>query len=157
MQSSITCRGHPKRTLGSSATASGVERSWEPRGRNCYAREVAGRNLSHSEMLRERGSRRLNAWRASTIEVVGFERPPPLAHALTQRVQVERTVVPEVLVGALGRLREEILQSEPRLQCRLERTQADRVHEHEPAKPVTVLTGAAGRDGAGDQLSHPSR
>jgi len=138
LQSSITCRGHPKRTVGSSATASGVDRSWEPRGRNCYAREVDGRNLSHSEMLRERGSRHLNAWRASTIEIVGFERPPPLAHALTQRVQVERTVVSEVLVGALGRLREEILQRE-RLQCRLERTQADRVHEHEPAKPVSVL------------------
>ena len=54
-------------------------------------------------------------------------------------------------------LREEIRQGEPELRRRLERAQAERVHEHEPAEPVAVLTGEAGRDGAAEQLSHQSR
>ena len=57
----------------------------------------------------------------------------------------------------LGRLRDEFGQGEPELRRRLERRQAERVDEHQPAEPVAVVAGEAGRDGAAERIARPAR
>ena len=42
----------------------------------------------------------------------------------------------------------------PEVRCRLERRQAERVHEHQLAEPVAVVAGEAGRDGPAQRVAH---
>ena len=81
-QSSITCSGQPKRALASSATASGVARSWRPQIRvvGTASGRVPRSGSRAPRTLHQRGNGGLNARRAGAIEVVGLERRPLLAH-----------------------------------------------------------------------------
>ena len=70
------------------------------------------------------------------------------------RVQIEGASPPETVVRVLGRLRDEFGQGQPELRRRLERRQAERVDEHQPAEPIAALAGEAGGDGAAEDLPH---
>src|SRR5829696_2122507 len=88
--------------------------------------QVRRRDRRYPELLHEGAESGLYARCAGTVEVVRLERLPALAHPLAQTAQIERAVLPEVVVCALGRLREEVVQCEPEVRRWLEPIQAER-------------------------------
>ena len=56
-----------------------------------------------------------------------------------------------------GRILEEAVQRAPETRRRLERHQAQRVHEHQPVEPIAVIGGEASRDGAAEPVPDQNR
>ena len=137
-----------------------VARSWRPQisvvGTAIRARSAGG-IARQPELAHQRAERPCAPGVAGAVEVVGGERLPALAHPLAQAVEVERALAPQAVVRAprsVARGSASSASAEPRRG--LERGQAERVHEHEPAEPVAVVGGEAGRDRAAERVARPA-
>ena len=64
---------------------------------------------------------------------------------------------PQTVVRVFGRFRDEFAQRLSEVGRRLERCQAERVHEHQRAELLAAFAGKAGRDSAAEQLPHQCR
>ncbi len=154
--SSTMWSGQPYRALACSATAESgrqvLSAPDEGRGHRDPLQHLGG-NGRQAELLHDLMQRGLALRRAHPLQAVAVEGLPSLAHVGPKAIEVERAVAPQAVERGLVRPREECGQRAAEFGRRVERCQAQRVHQHQSCDPVAVTRREPGRDGAADHVA----